>query len=351
MENLSEDSFTDLKELDPQQLKKLTETLKFISHNQTLTKQLIKNLMKENYNNEDYWKHVLEVIKLDNEFIYNNIKSINLQYLLKYQKLDNTLFTTYFEITDRINNEDLWEYLFKYQPLDSNILNTLLLKYSPFDTNVWDIISKHQYLNTDIYELYGDLLNWNLITMYQSLTFDQFSTYLDKLNINLLHYNIVLNNYISDNTITLLNKKLYDNIGYFDNISDDFIIENIAKLSYNGIISALENRDLELDTIYSIVNSYPDKLDILIPIICDNQQIDDNFIVKYNDRIDWNKLSENLPWSVELLDKYYDKIDFEALSRNIYIKDDWCDKLDYLANENKIDSIIVDNFVKNYNGY
>ena len=69
MENLSEDSFTDLKELDPQQLKKLTETLKFISHNQTLTKQLIKNLMKENYNNEDYWKHVLEVIKLDNEFI------------------------------------------------------------------------------------------------------------------------------------------------------------------------------------------------------------------------------------------------------------------------------------------
>ena len=127
MENLSEDSLANLKQLDPQQLKKLTETLKFISHNQTLTKQLVKNLMKENYDNEDYWKHVLEVIKLDNDFIYSNLKYTNLKYLLKYQKLDNTLFTTYFEITDRISDEDLWEYLFKYQALDSNVLNTILL--------------------------------------------------------------------------------------------------------------------------------------------------------------------------------------------------------------------------------
>lgn len=322
---------TESLKLNDEQLKKLIETIKFISHNQTLTKQLIKNLMKENYDNEEYWKHILEIIKLDNDFIYNNLKNINLKYLLKYQKLDNNFIINNYEILETVSSNDLWNVLFTYQTFDSNTLNTILLKYSPFDNEIWKTISKFQHLNSDIFELYNDLLDWNYITMHQHINFDIFCKYIKNINISLLHYNIILNCYINDKTVSMFDKKIFDNIGYYDNVSIDYIFNNLSDISEVGIISIIENRELSIDNINKLL-----ELDItdktkLINKICENQDIDDNFIELYKDYIDWDILSENLNWTTELIEKYFDNINLDLIVQNIYLSNSLCDKIKTLC--------------------
>jgi hypothetical protein len=301
---------------DKEQLQKLIETIKFISNNQILTKQLIKNLMQENYDNENYWKYILELVPFDNEFIYSNLNSINFAYLLKYQKIDSNFLMTYYEILERINIQDVWNILFKYQTLDNNALNIILSKYSPFDKEIWDIISRYQHLNSDIFDLYSDLLNWDHITVYQNLNFNLFIKYQDKLNWSLIHCNNILNNYVTDSNIMLLNSAIVDKIGYFDNISDAYIFNNLNNLSFNSIISVICARELSLEQINYLLNLYPNNKQ-LISKVCENQNIDDNIIMNYYDYIDWEALSENFNWTNELFEKYYDKINFGLLDLNI----------------------------------
>jgi hypothetical protein len=76
--------------MDQKQL--LKEFIKLFNNNKYNNNNLIINkLMKENYENEDYWKFLLESIQFEEDFIKSNYDDINKEYLIKYQVLTENI--------------------------------------------------------------------------------------------------------------------------------------------------------------------------------------------------------------------------------------------------------------------
>ena len=74
--------------MDQKQL--LKEFIKLFNNNNDKT-LIINKLMKENYDNEDYWEFLFKTMQFDNDFIKINYNDINVEYLIKYQFLSEDL--------------------------------------------------------------------------------------------------------------------------------------------------------------------------------------------------------------------------------------------------------------------
>ena len=335
---------------------KLKDIIELISTNKKLSDKLILNTIKENYNSEEYWKYVIEKVHLSNDFILENIEHLNLDYILKYQKIDSDIISNN-KFIKHIIDRDYVNTLVRYQTISFQTLDYLILN-GYVDSEFWNIISQYQILTNEYIRKYDDKLNWKLISTYQNIDLDLITDYLDKIDLNNIPLNISSSSLINSNTITLFEKyPIWDNIACLNNLSNDTVFNSFEKLSHNSIINILSYRELDDKFIMKIIEKFNDPE--IWKLISMNQTVTTSFIDKYIDKLDWKEFSENHNFSYcssvlkadanpetdkqsfpkHELSKYNMYIDYKYLSYNDNFTSDWLD----ILIDNKITNINVKN--------
>jgi hypothetical protein len=169
--------------MDQKQL--LKEFIKLFNNNNDKT-LIINKLMKENYDNEDYWEFLFKTMQFDNDFIKINYNDINVEYLIKYQFLSEDLLLW----MDETNYNPKYNHLLiKYQILPE----ILLIKYidnTPIEKIDFYNLALNQNLPDKIIDKYEKHFNWDIISQEQLLKLETIVKYNKKINWSLLPLNI-----------------------------------------------------------------------------------------------------------------------------------------------------------------
>jgi hypothetical protein len=307
----------------------LKEFVKLINNNDNL---VIQKMMKENYENEDYWKFILESLQLNNDFIKTNFIDINIKYLIKYQLLSEEMLLW----LDKQNNiNKYYKYLIKYQILPDSLLEKYLNNTSIENIDFYNV-ALNQNLNDEILEKYQDKLDWNIISQEQLLRIQTIIKYKDKINWSLLPLNIKTQYLFNDSFVLVFQKEnIWDNIGWMDRVTTECLWEYKNLITNQGWLSIIEHKELEEEKLEEFLNNIFSNLNVkeseIWNIICTNQKLSEEFIEKHKDKIDWHSVSlfQNLSW--EFIKKYSKYINLDNLSNN----DCYNDELKKLIDENK----------------
>jgi len=97
----------------------------------------------------------------------------------------------------------------------------------------------------------------------------------------------------------------------------------VDKWDWSGItcvIAKMKNNKYKSQPnfIYYIMNSYPDKLNW--SILCKEKNLEEKYLLKYADKIDWNTISSNhnLIWNRRFIESHLDQINWKILSENSF---------------------------------
>jgi hypothetical protein len=312
---------------------KLKNVIKLVSENKQLANNLILNSIKMNYDSPEYWKYIIELSNLSDDFILDNIDKINVKYILLFQKLDDKLLNHNTKFLKHLIDNDLVNTAIEYQQFNEETLKKII-NCGYVDDNFWNLISQYQHLSANFIKEYDDKLNWKLISIYQDLNMELITEYLDKIDWNNVPLNISSGYLINDDTIKLYEKyPIWNNIGYLRNVSTTTIFKYFDKFSIKTIYGILKFRQLDENQINMIINKYHN--DDIWLLISEHQILDENFVDKYQDKLYWDKISENYDFSGEELIKYGDRIDYKILSFNDNFNDMWINCLIKIAKTNK----------------
>jgi hypothetical protein len=300
--------------MDQKQL--LKEFIKLFNNNNDKT-LIINKLMKENYDNEDYWKFLFKTMQFDNDFIKINYNDINVEYLIKYQFLSEDLLLW----MDETNYNPKYNHLLiKYQILPE----ILLIKYidnTPIEKIDFYNLALNQNLPDEIIDKYEKHFNWDIISQEQLLKLETIVKYNKKINWSLLPLNIKTQYLFNDSFILVFQKEnIWDNIGWMDKVTIDCIWSYKNLITNKGWFSIIEHKELGNDKIEDFINNIIPQLNIneneCWDIISINQKLSEEFIEKYQDKLNWSSISlfQDLSW--DFIQKFSKKIILKNLSNN-----------------------------------
>lgn len=296
---------------------------------------LISNeIFKMNRNNRDYWEFIIQNSILDSEIILSNLDNFDIEFLISKQKLkDIVLLDSKFLsiITQRklINN------IIKDQNLSISTLEVLVNK---FEDICWENICKYQNLTIKFMEKYHNKLKWNLITESQFMTYDFILKYKENICWDLIGQNIKLEHLFNDKFVQdFSNNNIWDILIWSNNISNDFLIKNINNLNHKQIIDLLEFKNLDENTINNILKKNYN-LENIYKIIAQNQNLSNQFIYNNLSKLDINDIIENqnidfdfIKSNVQNIRKlsYNDNLSEDLLLKVYEIKNEFKDTLDW----------------------
>lgn len=212
----------------------------------------------------------------------------------------------------------------------------------------WDDISKLPELSMDFIEIFKDYLNFNLICQYQKLDENFIERFKNNINFDTLSRTQVL----SESFIEKYKDKLnWDYIIEFQKLSEPFIEKmldyiswrNLAKyqkLSSNFIEKYKDKLPIN-DLIIahavplSFIEAYPKKDDIKWLNLVRNYQneIDEEFVQKYEKYFDWNAISRFCTLTEDFIRRFHDKVDWEYICTHQVLSesfvDEFADKVDW----------------------
>lgn len=326
---------------------KLKNVIKLLSENKQLANNLILNTMKLNYDSEEYWKYIIQMADLSNDFILDNIDKINIKYIVMYQKLDDQILNNNTKFLKYLIDNDLINVAVQYQQFNEVTLNKII-NCGFVDDDFWNLISQYQQLNANFIKDYDDKVNWKLISIYQDLNMELITEYLDKIDWNNVPLNISSGYLINDDTIKLYKKyPIWDNIGYLRNVSTYTLFKYFDNFSTNTIYSILKYRQLDDNQLDMIITKYNNDDNIWL-LISEYQTLDEIFVDKFQNKLCWVKLSENYDFSNEELIKYETKIDYNKLSFNDNFNNMWIVSLLKIMKLNKnVNNLDMDYLIKN----
>lgn len=269
--------------------------------------------MKENYEDEDYWKAILRMMKFENDFIKECIEDINIKYLIKYQTLDNEIILW---LNNNFDISEHYDMLIEYQILP----NELLIKYiDSFGSNLkkidWKTIVETQDLSEDLLTKYKEYLDMNLVSQEQYLTLKFILLNNTDINWEILPTNLKTKYLFNDSFVELFeDKAIWTNIGWMELVSMDCIFKYTDKINSNGWYTILEHKELTMDNLEKILEIINDNN--VWEIISGSQELTNEFIDKYNDKLIWTTicLFQDLSW--DMIEKYHTKISLKFLSKN-----------------------------------
>jgi len=326
--------------MDQKQL--LKELIKLFNNNKDNNNNLIINkLMKENYENEDYWKFLLESIQFDEEFIISNYDDINKEYLIKYQVLTENVLLW---MEKNHYNSKYNDLLIKYQILPESLLRKYI-ENTPIQNIDFYNLALNQNLADDIIEKYEKHLDWDIISQEQLLKLQTVIKYNKKINWSLLPLNLKTQYLFNDTFILIFQKEnIWDNIGWMDKVTIECLWEFKNLITNKGWLTIIEHKQLPNDKIEDFINNIMPQLNInefeFWDIISINQKLSEEFIEKYQDKIIWESISlfQELSW--DIIQKFNKKIILKNLSENDCLND----KLIKLIKDNKklfLDELIL----------
>jgi hypothetical protein len=329
--------------MDQKQL--LKEFIKLFNNNKDKDNNnlIINKLMKENYENEDYWKFLLESMQFEEDFIKSNYNDINIEYLIKYQVLSENVLL-WMDKNDNEKNSKYNNLLIKYQILPES----LLLKYienTPIEKIDFYNLALNQNLTDDIIEKYEKHFDWDIISQEQLLKLQTIVKYNKKINWSLLPFNMKTQYLFNDTFILIFQKEnIWDNIGWMDKVTIECLWGFKNLITNKGWLSIIEHKQLSNDNIEDFINNIMPQLNIneleFWDIISANQKLSEEFIEKYQDKINWESISlfQELSWTI--LQKFSKKIILKNLSNNDCLNDELI-KLIKNNNELFLDKLIL----------
>jgi hypothetical protein len=320
----------------------LKEFIKLFNNNKDNNNNLIINkLMKENYENEDYWKFLLESIQFDEEFIISNYDDINKEYLIKYQVLTENVLLW---MEKNHYNPKYNDLLIKYQILPESLLRKYI-ENTPIEKIDFYNLALNQNLDDDIIDKYEKHLDWDIVSREQLLKLQTIVKYNKKINWSLLPLNMKTQYLFNDTFILIFQKEnIWDNIGWMDQVSIECLWNFKNLITNNGWFSIIEHKQLSIDNIEDFINNIMPQLNIneleCWDIISINQKLSEEFIEKYQDKIIWGSISlfQELSWNI--IKKFSKKIILKNLSENDCLNE----KLIKLIKDNKelfLDELIL----------
>ena len=210
--------------------------------------------------------------------------------------------------------------LIKYQILPE----ILLIKYidnTPIEKIDFYNLALNQNLPDEIIDKYEKHFNWDIISQEQLLKLETIVKYNKKINWSLLPLNIKTQYLFNDTFILVFQKEnIWDNIGWMDNVTIDCIWNNKNLITNKGWFSIIEHKELSNDKIEDFINNIIPQLNIneneCWDIISINQKLSEEFIEKYQDKLNWSSISlfQDLSW--DFIQKFSKKIILKNLSNN-----------------------------------
>lgn len=300
------------------QIKKLARHLTL---NKEQTNRILKDAIKANYDNKDYWETVLQDIPLSADFMLNNILDINFSYVIRLQEIPKEV-TTNPVFLKNIIDKHLENDLLDTQNLDVLSI-TYLIKFGHVDNTFWEFVSKKQRLTIDFMDLHSNNIVWEYITEKQSFDVDFLTKHIDKIVWKLLPLNIPFNKQITDETIHNYKEfPIWDYIGILHHISELTLINYIEKINVKSAIMIIKCRTITDTFLDLLVKKFRDEVEFW-EVISRMVNLNTDFIDTNKDRLDWKLLSENHEFTEDELRKFKDLIDYEQLSDNMYLTDSW----------------------------
>ena len=225
----------------------MNKFLQFLKSNETYANQFIKNMLKTNYENEDYWSEILSVMlfsdkKVEN-FVLDNFSLFNHTFLIKYGlSLSEKIIDELINLDIFSNSNDI-ENLLELQHLNIEQIE----QYIDYGNNIkWDLLQEYQNLTSSFIEKYEDKLDWDLISENQFMELNFLLKNLKKINWSLVAKNHKMQIIMNDSFIKLFSDtNIWDNIGWIDNLDVETILKYSDKLTKESYKSILLNKELE----------------------------------------------------------------------------------------------------------
>lgn len=278
--------------------------------------QFLKNMMDTHFDDESYWKHILETTPLTDDFIKNNIEHIAVKYLLKYQKLSDDMLMWLKE--NVVFSPDVLKHLVEYQHMSKDMLVYYLENMYPVD---WNALVPYQDLPPDIIDKYHDKWDWRDITIEQFLTLELIEKYADKIYWPLLAINQRTQYLFNDSFVYYFrDKPIWDNIGMMENVTIECIMGFKDRVTLPGWNSVVMNKVIPMDVLEEILRIVEDitekDMGLLWSNISTYQELTQEFMDKYETKLDWREVCITQVFDWEFIKRHSDKILLQYLSRN-----------------------------------
>lgn len=276
-----------------------------------------KEIYKMNKGNKDYWKFLIQNTKLEDKVILDNITNIDVNFLVKRQKLSNEVLQdeTFLKI---VKDRKIYNIIIIDQILDEKMLDFYL---ETFDNICWDNICKYQSLNIDFMERNVEKLSWDFISEHQFMTLEFIVKHKDNINWKLMSENVKLEFLFNDSFLEIFSDYgISDILIWSKNISDTYLIDNLYKLDQKKLIELLEYRSLNEEILQKIVSKY-DEVDIFSSI-AKYQNLSIDFINEHFQKFNLNDIIENQKISIDFIKSNIKNINLRKISYNDNLDED-----------------------------
>jgi len=301
----------------------------------TVLENLQKNIYEINKTNTEYWDFIMNNSKIDNNTIIENINFINIDNLIKVQKLDTDLIKNDI-FFDKIINDNLLNDFIIYQKLDIDTIKKIINLNLEID---WIKLCKYQNFDIETIENNLDKINWDIISENQFLTIEFIAKYKDKINWELLGKNIKISEILNDSFIDVFSE--YDlsySFIWSNSISEEKIIQNFDKLEKKKVLDLLEIRPISTKFINIIFEKFDDPE--FFDAAAEGQNLTLEFINQYKDKFNFDIISQHQELTFDFIKENKNKISLQSISFNdnldeelflkIYeIKDEFKDDFDW----------------------
>jgi hypothetical protein len=178
-----------------------------------MEKEMIIQMIRERYSDEDYYKQVMGELKLEFDMFYSNIDVFNIRYLIDHCKLDQKI--TAYIIEAELDDLD---YIITKQQLEDNLIDKILTPKNPLhnEDRLYHV-QECQRISCKLIQKHKDHLDMRAISMNQYLD----CRFLIDNREQLFWSDIIMNTrmapVINEGFITLFAETgLWDNIAYCD---------------------------------------------------------------------------------------------------------------------------------------
>lgn len=273
---------------------------------------LEKNLYELNRFDKEYWNFLILNSNLKEELIIDNLDYINIELLIKNQNLTSKILLEE-DFWNKIYELKLFNLIIKYQNLNIDILNKIIDLNSDLD---WDILCQYQNLTIDIMEKYKEKINWNIISENQFMTIEFIIANKDLINWEELGTNSKIQFLLNETFLELFKDyNLWAALIWSKNITNEYVIDNLDKLSKDQILELLEVRKLSEENIKDIIIKYGD-IDGIYSAILEGQNISLEFINENFDKLNFDDIITNQNINYDFIIKFKDINCLKKLSYN-----------------------------------
>ena len=315
-----------------------------LSHRDVIDEKIIKNIVlfqkvsskileiyiEETPNLLIDWDYICKNQDLTEEFIEKHIDKLDFFLLSKYQVLTEKFIEKHMDKLDIFelskNNKFSHEFIVKYRnefPMfsllkEQNFKNQYIIK--GFGMNLQSIlfIFKHQSLTEEeinnYLKKYENIINenegiWMVISKNQRLSEEFMRNNINKIDLWMVARHQVLSEEFIKEFMFKSSKKQNNEVFKFQELSDEFIIENIRYLNFDDGLVKLNRIPKEL------IKKFKSVLDL--NYLLKNSIIEESVLEKYSDDFDWNNILRFQPLSEEFIEKHKEKVNWYELSKNI----------------------------------